>query len=62
MGPIHPDAEDALRILLGQAPLEAEEEVEMHGGLQALIDAVEDDLQDLGESENDPENDDDDEM
>jgi hypothetical protein len=61
MGPIHPDAEDALRILLGQAPMEVEEEGEMKDGLQVLIDAVEDDLQDLGEGENDPENDDDDE-
>ena len=60
MGPIHPDAEDALKILLGQAPIEAEEEGEMQAGLMALIDVVEDELQGLGEGENDPDNDDDD--
>ena len=59
MGPIHPDAVDVLKILLGEAPLEAEEEGEMQAGLQALMDEVEDELQGLGEGENDPDNDDD---
>ena len=61
MGSIHPDAEDALKILLGRALLEPEIEGEMQGGLQALIDSVENGLQDLGEGENDPDADTDDE-
>ena len=39
--------------------METEDEEKVQGVLQALIDVVEDDLQDLGERENDFESDDD---
>ena len=58
MGPVHPDAEEALRILLGQAPEEPAEAGEMEEGLQELIEDVEAGLEDLGEGENDPDGDD----
>ena len=51
MGPIHPDAEETLNILLDRAPMEPEVEGEMQDGLQALIDAVENDLQDHSDEE-----------
>jgi hypothetical protein len=60
MGPIHPDADDALKILLGQI-VDAEEpenpqEDEAMMGL--LVAALEEGLDELGEGENDPDGED----
>ena len=61
LGPVHPDAEEALEILLGQGPPEPEMGPEEAQGMQELIDEVDAGLNRLGEGENDPDGDDDEE-
>jgi hypothetical protein len=64
MGPIHPDAEDALKILLGQR-VDAEEpenpQAEDEAMMELLVAALEEGLGELGEGENDPDGEDDEE-
>ena len=59
LGPVHPDAEEALQILLGQGPPEREMGPEEAQGMQELIAEVDAGLDRLGEGENDPDGDDD---
>ena len=58
LGPVHPDAEEALQILLGQDPREPEMEPEEALRMQELIRELDADLDLLGEGENDPDGDD----
>ena len=61
LGPVHPDAEEALRILLGQGPPEQEMGPEEAQGMQELIAEVDAGLDRLGEGEIDPDGDGDEE-